>query len=141
MGARLHQVHGQASVETLMLLIMAVGVLVVMMVYVQRAYNGYLYASASSHGVPYDPTRSRTVVRQLDLRQTQVIHVKAGPKLKLPTGGDELTSLKGGAVSGRIHTTTASVTNNWDFCSRSALGTGAALPTGCPDRASLGVGE
>lgn len=133
-GAGFHQAQGQASVETLMLISMMVAVLVVMMVYMQRAYNGYLYASAASHGAPYDPQRPNQIIRRLNLRQSQDIRVKAGPRLRLPSGGDGLPSVSGGGVTGRIHATTASVTNEWDYCSRAAYGAGATPPPGCPSR-------
>ncbi len=131
-GAGFHQAQGQASVETLMLIVLTVAVLVVMMVYVQRAYNGYLYANASSHGVPYDPQRPNQIIRRLNLTQTQDIKVKVGPKVSLPGCIDDLPSVPCGSLPGRNITTMVKVTNDWNVCGQSAYGVGAILPAGCP---------
>ena len=119
--------QGQASIETLLLIGLVVTALVGLTVYLQRAYQGYLYANSAGQGPQFDPTQPSTDTKTLDhFTSTQLITVKvAAPSYALPGGAcpteeDCLPDRPAATVVGRamLRTTTKSQT---DFAvSRSA---------------------
>jgi hypothetical protein len=70
--------HGQAALETNLLLGVAITAFVGMTLYVQRAYQGYLYSNASSQGVAFDPTADFAICQDLDMTQKQKIDMAKG---------------------------------------------------------------
>ena len=117
--------QGQASVETMLLIGLAAAALVGLTVYLQRAYQGYLYSNSAGQGPQFDPSQTSTDTRTLGrFASKQVIDVEVGePWYQLPGGicvGENcLPDRPGAVVGGRIlKTTTKSQT---DFAvSRSA---------------------
>ena len=110
--------QGQASIETLLLIGLVVTALVGLTVYLQRAYQGYLYSNAAGQGPQFDPSQASTDTRTLDrFASKQVIDVEVGePWYELPGGicvGENcLPDRPGAVVGGRIlKTTTKSQTN------------------------------
>ena len=107
---------GQASVETVLLFIGVVFALVAMAVYVQRAYQGYLFSNASSHGLQFDPTQAYHEDQQLKtFHQHQHIEVTSGKEAVAAFAGDSrLPSVPGGVVPAGILGTKANVTTSWE---------------------------
>lgn len=110
--------QGQASVETMLLIGLAVTALVALSWYVQRAYQGYLYSNSAGQGPQFDPTQPSTDAKTLGFTSKQLITVKvAAPTYTLPEGvcpteDDCLPSRPGPTVSGRtLRTTTKSQTD------------------------------
>ena len=73
--------RGQITLEFALLTGVAVAALVTMVVYVQRAYQGYLYVNASAQGQQFNPLLPHTQTQTLSLSQTHDINVLAGPVL------------------------------------------------------------
>lgn len=72
----IHHAHGQTTVELAVLIGVAVAALVGMIVYVQRAYQGYVYANASSQGSQFDPTKPHSLDQRLNqFSQTQDVDI------------------------------------------------------------------
>ena len=107
---------GQTTVELVILVGVAVGALAVMMVYVQRAYQGYLRGNAFTQGQQFDPTQPYTENQRLSLSQDQQIDVVSaqGP-VTLPGGSSDLPSIPGGTVPGRLLTMTVDATSDWSL--------------------------
>lgn len=109
---------GQTTVETAVLVGFAVAALVTMSIYLQRAYQGYLYNTASSHGSQFDPTQPFSITQTLNaLTVDSTIHVVADQRTAgsgtftgnptLPGGPDVL-------LPGRILTVTVDATSDWN---------------------------
>lgn len=99
-----HHAHGQTTIELAVLTGVAVAALVGMAVYVQRAYQGYVYANASSHGQQFDPTKPRSLKQRLkQFSQTQEIDITM----------EQASALNG--VPGRILGTKTTVESKWDI--------------------------
>ncbi len=112
-----HRRKGQSSLEMLVLGGVAVSALVIMAVYVQRAYQSYLYSSGSTHGLQFDPRRTYTESSTVNVfRQTTDVTVKTGqPGVDLPTGTPDLPSTPGGQLPGRILETKVRAQTDWDI--------------------------
>ncbi|MBI3322000.1 MAG: hypothetical protein HYZ91_07030 [Candidatus Omnitrophica bacterium] len=109
--------RGQSALELLVLGGVAVSALVIMAVYVQRAYQGYLYSNGSAHGLQFDPrgmyTESSTVN---SFQQTTDVTVKTGQQsVKLFSGTNDLPSTPGGQLPGRILETKVRAQTDWDI--------------------------
>lgn len=107
---------GQASVETVLLVAAATTALVVMGVYVQRAYQGYLFSSNSSHGLQFDARGPYDESQQLNSYvQTQDIDVTSGRQaVDLHMADASLRSIPGGTVAAGSLGVEARVTTEWD---------------------------
>ena len=103
--------------ETMLLIGLAVTALAALSWYVQRAYQGYLYANSAGQGPQFDPTQPSTDTKTLGDAKTpgftsnQLITVKvAAPSYTLPEGGCLpgacLPDRPGGTVIGRLLRTT-----------------------------------
>lgn len=126
---------GQSSLETVLLMSLAVAAFVALAVYTQRAYQGYLLNNASAHGLQFDPGKTFLVNRTLQLNQTQEITLRTGPSVEFFGGSDELPSPPGGVATGRLSVVNARVTDDWELdgdatyeSDRHDSGTGSAPP-------------
>lgn len=111
------------TVETTLLIVAAVGAMVLMTIYFQRAYQGQLYSATSGQGAQFDPTKTYGVHRTLLLNQTQHIDIKAGPIADVTTGIADLPSIPGGETS-RISVQTVNVDSNWTMVGSANYGAG-----------------
>ncbi len=148
-GSRLKaQGSGQTTVETAILVGAAVTAMVAMSLYVQRAYQGYLYSSASTHGPqfePNNPAHPYLEVQELTnsfrpppspsptpspgprigpaFRQIQEVTVSSEADLSgSPKGTASLPSVPGGQLPGRILKTEVDVTTDWNVNRRACYG-------------------
>lgn len=110
---RIMTTRGQASVETAVLIGAAVVALVAVAVYVQRAYQGYLYTSASGQGPQVDLRQPYTDTRTLNSFQVteEITVTRAQPGVTVPTRMPDAPSAQGG---GRPLQTDVTVTTDWD---------------------------
>ena len=117
---------GQTTIELALLFGVAVAALVGLGVYLQRAYQGYLYVNASVHGQQFDPTQPHSETPFLHLSQAQNIEVTAGqgtvilpsgggPSLPGPLGDATPSSTPGGTLPGRILRVTVDATTDWSL--------------------------
>ena len=110
---------GQSAIELMFYGGVVVAALIAMSVYVQRGYQGYLYSSGSAHGSQFDYRNdSWNLTQQLNhFDQHQDINAipsSSGPGLDMPKGNDDLPTVPGGRVPGRMLETKATVTTSWD---------------------------
>jgi len=117
-------VRAQASAETVLLLGLAVAALVAMAWYVQRGYQGYLYASTSGQGPQFDPGQPYADTRSLNAyavdQQVEVTSTEVS--VELPAGVEPcpiidrcLPDMAGGKLGGRILRTKVNVNTTWDM--------------------------
>ncbi len=108
---------GQAAIETAVYMAMAVIALVTLVVYVQRAYQGYLYTNASAHGPQFDPNQQYAIRQNLNnfTQRIQSDITVTTPAMKDPDGDpvNGLPSIKGGQVPGRLITSVTKTNTNW----------------------------
>lgn len=115
-GTNLCAPRAQASVETLLLIGMGVSALVLMAVYLQRAYQGYLYANASAHGTQFDAKQNFTSTQSLNgFNQVTDVDVTSGQQaIDIFGGGEALPSPSGGSVAPRALGVKVKVVTTWD---------------------------
>ena len=118
--------RGQAMVEIAVTVAFVIGGLIALALYMQRAYQGYLYAQASSQGQQFDPTQAYTDTRLLNsfvVVQESVTKV-AGPGDLIaggwcddgnPNGNGCAPDLGGGKVSGRVIQSKSKSQSTWDI--------------------------
>jgi hypothetical protein len=110
--------RGQTTVEvTVVIGVVVVALVVMTALYVQRAYQGYLYATASSQGHQFDPTEPFAEDRRLErFTQVQNVTVLSGqPAVDLFSGSGDLPSVPGGELPGRILATEGTATADWSI--------------------------
>ena len=110
---------GQSALELLLYGGFAAAAITGMAFYVNRAYQGYLYSSASSHGPQFDYANNQwRLTQQLNsFDQGQKIEMtssSSGPGVDMPSGNDDLPTVPGGRVQGRRLETTSDVSMSWD---------------------------
>jgi hypothetical protein len=105
-----------ATVETALLIGAAVAALVALAIYLQRAYQGYLYAGASAQGIQFDPKQNFSTTQQLnDFSQVTDIDVTSGQQAIQFFGGDDgLPSVPGGSVAARALGLKVTVVTEWE---------------------------
>lgn len=106
---------GQVTVETAVFITAVIGALVGMAIYMQRAYQGYLFSNSSAQGLQFDPNDNYAVGRTIRLSQTQEITIQSGPTVSLVKGNDDLPSVPGGKLPPRSRLTRVNVTDDWDL--------------------------
>jgi len=97
--------RGQATVELAMLWAIVVGALVAMLWYLQRGYQGYLYANASAHGLQFDPAGNFTETEAMHYGSAEELYIAFGQQdVDMPTGGN-LENIPAQAPSRSLKTT------------------------------------
>lgn len=151
--SRAQKSNGQTTVEMAVLVGAVVTAFIAMSLYVQRAYQGYLYSTSSTHGPQFEPNHLKhpyLEVQRLEssfrprlgttplsgpsFRQIQDITVKEQTELgPIPSGNDEhrLPSVRGGTLPGRILKTEITVTTDWNVNRGACYGD----PTPCEELA------
>jgi hypothetical protein len=83
------QARGQSTAEVAVTIAFIVTAIVVMSIYVHRAYEGYLYAQSSSHGQQFDVTAAYTDTRSLNSFSTvqKITTTVDGMALETPEAG------------------------------------------------------
>ncbi len=116
-GGRAGLRRGQSTVEVAVLVSMAVSAFVFMMVYMQRAYQHYLYVNASDHGSQFDPTQPYVERQQLKTySQVQDIDVLSGEAaVDFFKGNPDLPSVPGGTLPGELLVTKANAKSEWSI--------------------------
>jgi len=116
--------RGQVTVETFLLAALAVTALVAMSLYLQRGYQGYLYANTAVQGTQFDPTQPSSDTQTLNnytVSQESTTALQGGSQssARLPRGlcrGDEmcLPDMAGGTMTGRVLRSAVTSVANWD---------------------------
>ncbi len=112
----LRNTRAVAPVETLLLIAFAVGGLVAMAIYLQRAYQGYLYANASAHGMQFDPKGNFTATQRLDnFSQVTDIDITSGRQaIQFFGGDDDLPTTQGGSAPQQALGLKVKVVTTWE---------------------------
>ena len=130
---------GQTTIETTLLLGAAVIAFVTMSLYVQRAYQGYLYTNASAHGSGFNPKRGYLEIQELAkpwdgannrvipggqaFRQIQNLkNEQEGPGGTAAGAAANLPSIPSGSVPGRVLRVTVDSTVDWSVNHRTCDG-------------------
>jgi hypothetical protein len=124
-GSRSNGARGQSTAEVAVTIAFIVAAIVVMSVYVHRAYEAYLYAQTSSHGNQFDPNSAYTDTRSLNSFSTvQKVTTtvdgmaletpEAGCNVGNPTAGGCAPSVTSSPTYGAILRTKVDNTTSWD---------------------------
>lgn len=135
--------RGQTTVETAILIGAAVMAFVTMSLYVQRAYQGYLYTNASAHGSGFDPKQGYLEMQELTTSWDPIKGKVVGPSFRhvqdlkseqegvtgTSPGGTKL-GLSAGSIPGRILRSTVDSTLDWSVNRRACYGNPAPCEKG-----------
>ena len=102
---------GQTTIETAVLVGIAIASMVAMSAYIRRGYQGYLYANASVHGQQFDPKgKFYTSQKIVNFTQVQDIDVISGQAAVGMYSDQGYT----GTPPTKALATKAKVTTTWD---------------------------